>query len=188
MTTEATETPLLEDFGSRQNISMSHTHSQSEFLACALCSQLYVKPKLLPCLHTFCKHCIDSYTPSQSLSVTCPVCRDQSILPPDGVESIHDNTYVAQMTAFVTQQEHSATCSAENSASCQLHDGCTNMKLLPLQLVRLAAFRFRFFWSWVGFEYSDKNQLSCVLNERLFTSGFPSSLFCHCSFSIRIDY
>ncbi len=41
--------------------------------------------QVLPCLHTFCLSCLSKSTPEHSLTLTCPVCRLQSILPPEGV-------------------------------------------------------------------------------------------------------
>nr|XP_053636706.1 tripartite motif-containing protein 3-like isoform X5 [Cherax quadricarinatus] len=49
---------------------------------------------VLPCLHTFCEKCLITYTPAESLTLTCPVCRQQSILPKDGVPGLQSNTWV----------------------------------------------------------------------------------------------
>ena len=45
-------------------------------------------PQVLPCLHTFCECCLIAYLPPQSLTLTCPECRQQSILPEKGVSSL----------------------------------------------------------------------------------------------------
>ena len=40
---------------------------------------------MLPCLHTFCLNCLSVYLPPESLTITCPLCGQQSILPKRGV-------------------------------------------------------------------------------------------------------
>ncbi|XP_064079014.1 tripartite motif-containing protein 3-like isoform X3 [Macrobrachium nipponense] len=68
--------------------------ADSQLLHCGICTQRYSNPKVLPCLHTFCERCLISYTPAESLTLTCPVCRQQSILPKDGVPGLQSNTWV----------------------------------------------------------------------------------------------
>ncbi|XP_063605671.1 tripartite motif-containing protein 3-like isoform X1 [Penaeus indicus] len=68
--------------------------ADSQLLHCGICTRRYSNPKVLPCLHTFCERCLISYTPPESLTLTCPVCRQQSILPKDGVPGLQSNTWV----------------------------------------------------------------------------------------------
>jgi len=72
------------------------SHRQS-LLQCGICSDKYTDPKLLPCLHTFCRSCLQEYIPAHSLSVTCPTCRQQSILPQDGVTALQGNLFVVRL-------------------------------------------------------------------------------------------
>ena len=61
-------------------------------LTCSICSELFKKPKTLPCLHTFCKECIQASlgtTERVTGQKTCPLCR--SPLPQDGITSIPTN-------------------------------------------------------------------------------------------------
>ncbi|CAL4097070.1 unnamed protein product [Meganyctiphanes norvegica] len=71
--------------------------AESQLLHCGVCTRRYSNPKVLPCLHTFCEKCLISYTPDESLTLTCPVCRQQSILPKDGVPGLQSNTWVRGM-------------------------------------------------------------------------------------------
>lgn len=68
--------------------------AESQLLHCGICTRRYSNPKVLPCLHTFCERCLISYTPPESLTLTCPVCRQQSILPKAGVPGLQSNTWV----------------------------------------------------------------------------------------------
>ena len=43
--------------------------------------------QVLPCLHTFCLGCLGTYLPPESLTITCPLCGQQSILPQKGVSN-----------------------------------------------------------------------------------------------------
>jgi RING-type zinc-finger len=141
MTTELADAELPEVVGNGDNIAVDcvngdcATSSKSEFLACSLCHHRYVRPKLLPCLHTFCQQCIDSDTPAHSISVACPLCRHQSILPPDGIDSLHDNTYVAQMIKFIDQRLQCSICSCDGPAKCSAHGSCEGLQLSKLKLV-----------------------------------------------------
>ena len=67
--------------------------------------------QVLPCLHTFCERCLGSYIPDQSLSVTCPICRQQSILPEEGVTALQNNFFINHLMDVL---EHSQLCN-----SCQ---------------------------------------------------------------------
>ena len=57
-------------------------------LTCAICLSRYETPKVLPCLHTYCKGCLGdllakSHEPDK---VTCPQCKEEHKLPEDGVD------------------------------------------------------------------------------------------------------
>ncbi|NWZ93608.1 TRIM3 protein, partial [Nesospiza acunhae] len=54
-------------------------------------------PKPHPCLHTFCERCLQNYIPAQSLSLSCPVCRQTSILPERGVPALPNNFFITNL-------------------------------------------------------------------------------------------
>jgi hypothetical protein len=133
MTAEPAEVPCAENL-SENCVNGDCKAPMGCFLLCSLCHQQYTKPKLLPCLHTFCRQCIDSYTPAHSLAVVCPVCRHQSILPPDGIDSLHDNTYVTQMAGFV--DKHQQLSSSTDADFAALTSDGEYGQLSVLKLVR----------------------------------------------------
>ena len=57
-------------------------------LTCAICLSRYETPKVLPCLHTYCKGCLgDLLAKSREPDrVTCPQCKEEHQLPEDGVD------------------------------------------------------------------------------------------------------
>lgn len=52
-----------------------------EFLTCPICTEEFTDPRMLPCLHSFCHHCISDYIVENtneiksSKSFACPVCQ-----------------------------------------------------------------------------------------------------------------
>lgn len=44
-------------------------------LFCPLCHEMFVNPRLLPCLHTFCKRCLENLVVPRSSALSCPACR-----------------------------------------------------------------------------------------------------------------
>ncbi|XP_075565779.1 LOW QUALITY PROTEIN: tripartite motif-containing protein 3 [Pelecanus crispus] len=68
-----------------------------QFLVCSICLDRYRNPKVLPCLHTFCERCLQNYIPPQSLTLSCPVCRQASILPERGVAALQNNFFIANL-------------------------------------------------------------------------------------------
>ncbi|KAF3840913.1 hypothetical protein F7725_006775 [Dissostichus mawsoni] len=68
-----------------------------QFLVCSICLDHYHNPKVLPCLHTFCESCLQNYIPPESLTLSCPVCRQTSILPEKGVSALQNNFFITNL-------------------------------------------------------------------------------------------
>lgn len=67
------------------------TELEEGFLTCSICCLPYNQPKALPCLHPFCKGCLESYafrtsvrTENGLLLISCPICRQQCAVPSSG--------------------------------------------------------------------------------------------------------
>lgn len=86
-----------------------------QLLNCGICLERYKAPKVLPCLHTFCQKCLANYIPAESLSVTCPICRQQSILPVQGVSALQTNFFITNLMEVVDQPNICRTCSREQA-------------------------------------------------------------------------
>ncbi|KAI2558465.1 TRIM3 isoform 2, partial [Pan troglodytes] len=74
-----------------------------QFLVCSICLDRYQCPKVLPCLHTFCERCLQNYIPAQSLTLSCPVCRQTSILPEQGVSALQNNFFISSLMEAMQQ-------------------------------------------------------------------------------------
>uniref|UniRef100_A0A8D1JMQ6 Tripartite motif-containing protein 2 n=3 Tax=Sus scrofa TaxID=9823 RepID=A0A8D1JMQ6_PIG len=105
-----------------------------QFLICSICLERYKNPKVLPCLHTFCERCLQNYIPAYSLTLSCPVCRQTSILPEKGVAALQNNFFITnlmdvlQRTPGSNAEESSiletvTAVAAGKPLSCPNHDG-----------------------------------------------------------------
>ena len=50
---------------------------QNDELICVLCGDLFTNPRLLPCLHSFCKRCLEHTVNPRSTTLSCHVCRKE---------------------------------------------------------------------------------------------------------------
>ena len=55
-------------------------------LKCGICLELFLDPRSLPCLHTFCRECIQRSLNEEKHSLKCPVCRAEHELSVEEAE------------------------------------------------------------------------------------------------------
>jgi hypothetical protein len=50
-----------------------------EQVTCPICLEHYSDPRVLPCLHTYCRHCLEDLLAKgkRKASVVCPECREE---------------------------------------------------------------------------------------------------------------
>ncbi|XP_052086528.1 tripartite motif-containing protein 59-like [Mytilus californianus] len=101
-------------------MSVAVTDAFNDLLTCTICLETFKEPKYLPCLHTFCKSCINTYIVStvkgnNPNGFNCPVIRrsmpvnendekpDTWIVP---INDIKADTAVSGLFAHVTCKEH----------------------------------------------------------------------------------
>ena len=66
-----------------------------EDLKCGICLELFQDPRSLPCLHTFCRECIQRSLNEENHSLKCPVCRVKHELS-EGAGLLPVNQYALQ--------------------------------------------------------------------------------------------
>ena len=65
-------------------------------VSCAVCLEDYTEPKVLACLHVFCKKCLERLVVQDAANriVRCPNCRGTTRLPQDGVSQLQSAFYI----------------------------------------------------------------------------------------------
>ncbi|XP_066264245.1 tripartite motif-containing protein 2-like [Branchiostoma lanceolatum] len=75
------------------------TDFDERFLTCPVCLLHFRDPRVLPCLHTFCRECLQEWATKQQ-PLECPTCRTQVSLPDQGVDGLKTNFYVNNLLDF----------------------------------------------------------------------------------------
>ena len=74
-------------------------------LECSVCQELFSEvnePKILKCLHTFCKNCLEAWLSRQREGqLSCPTCRQVTECPDSNINSLPSNIFYKQMVEIV---------------------------------------------------------------------------------------
>ena len=105
----------------------------SMMLECPICQEQFTEPRVLPCQHTFCLHCLEKIREHQSTteSIPCPVCRATYYLTTAGIDDLPKNIFAANLIDIVCQddvqvQAGSGSSNTENRQLCTLDtDECS---------------------------------------------------------------
>ena len=70
-----------------------------ELTQCPICASAYVSPRSLPCVHTFCTACLETYIADKRPGdkATCPMCRQEFVIPGGGVAKLPVNIYIGRL-------------------------------------------------------------------------------------------
>ncbi|XP_078575537.1 E3 ubiquitin-protein ligase TRIM32-like [Branchiostoma floridae x Branchiostoma japonicum] len=92
-----------------------------EELTCSICLELFTRPKVLPCQHTFCQDCLEVHARKEGMS-ECPNCRQKVTLPSQGVAGLPDNSMAASMCERLKRQATLSTGEQPKSGKkCSIH-------------------------------------------------------------------
>ena len=90
-----------------------------EEITCSICGDLFTDPKTIPCLHTFCKQCIEKSIESNkkiASMVCCPLCR--APLPRDDVSSVPTNFTINRLVEIFGKRKEAGKSSALREIKC----------------------------------------------------------------------
>ena len=113
-------------------------------ITCGICQEHYTEPKVLPCLHYYCKKCILKLAlrTQSGKSFHCPECRCEATLPEGGVDNLKTAFFANRLKSKVTtlQRAHGKVevkceyCTASSNAdafcrqcSCFICNECVQL-------------------------------------------------------------
>ena len=89
-------------------------------LECSVCQELFSEvnePKILKCLHTFCKDCLEAWLSRQREGqLSCPTCRQITECPSSNINCLPSNLFYKQMVEIV--EANSGTAHEDDSLHC----------------------------------------------------------------------
>ncbi|CAD5216232.1 unnamed protein product [Bursaphelenchus okinawaensis] len=88
--------PPLENNKPKTNGSVNPLEKIEQLLTCSICLDRYKMPKLLPCHHTFCLPCLESYADTVHHNLKCPECRSEHAVPFEGAKAFPNNLTLAK--------------------------------------------------------------------------------------------
>ncbi len=103
------------------SLDLSLAEGVDKELTCAVCLGRYKHPKVLPCLHTYCKNCLESLLGSTS-KLTCPQCKEIHEVPSGGIDSFKTYFTINNLIELLHIHEVSS-CSGESGKTIQCESG-----------------------------------------------------------------
>ncbi|XP_070548130.1 tripartite motif-containing protein 2-like [Ptychodera flava] len=79
-----------------------------DYVACSICLERYMKPKVLPCLHTFCERCLCGWVEKHG-ELNCPACKTPCDLQDGGISELKDNFFMSSLVDLVIERRHIAS-------------------------------------------------------------------------------
>ena len=92
-----------------------------EQLTCPICLEQFTNPKILPCFHSFCLHCLEGVAPELvegNLCLPCPTCRSPCPNPDKGLASLIPSFVINNLSEVYDLMKK---VSGDQQASC---DNC----------------------------------------------------------------
>ena len=74
-----------------------------EELTCVCCGNLFVGPKTVPCLHTFCSNCVESSVDAETGDFTCAVCG--TVFSKEEIADIPGNASISHLVAITKKHK-----------------------------------------------------------------------------------
>lgn len=74
---------------------------------CPICSERFTDPISLPCIHTYCSKCINSYCSDKQPGdqMPCPVCRRKFSIPEGGLSVLPRNFFMEKLVGMLERQK-----------------------------------------------------------------------------------
>ena len=94
-------------------------------ITCAICQEHYTEPKVLPCLHYYCKMCVLNLAlrTASNKPFSCPECRKETTLPEGGVDELKTAFFINRFKSnyYALERVHGKV-----EVKCEACAGSTN--------------------------------------------------------------
>lgn len=101
---------------------------------CSICTETFKEPKILACIHTFCKICLEKFAAKLEKSpgdeVPCPICRKKFLIPDDGFNGLQKNFFMENLIEMKSNLNASSNRSV--CESCKDQDSSVEISDLPV--------------------------------------------------------
>ena len=96
---------------------MATAKQLDDITECPICTEVYTDPRVLPCVHTYCLKCIETWSKDKQPGdkLACPLCRKEFSLPSNGCGDLPKNFFVAnflQMKELSSVESKTSPCEA----------------------------------------------------------------------------
>ncbi len=95
----ASTSPVLCEHGRKVRCREIFLEQLEKEVTCGICQEYYTDPKILPCLHYYCKQCVLKLALRTGIDEPfhCPECRCKVTLPEEGVEGLKSSFFVGRL-------------------------------------------------------------------------------------------
>ena len=95
-----------------------------EWLTCPVCLDHYTNTKTLPCLHSFCQHCLEGLPldkKNETYYLSCPTCRYETELPEEGARAFPVAFNLNSIKEMYSLTKKTADLSNPQETTCSDH-------------------------------------------------------------------
>ncbi|XP_071836423.1 uncharacterized protein [Apostichopus japonicus] len=89
------------------------------FFECSICLELFKEPKQLPCLHRFCKQCLETIIEGQVGTFQCALCKDVCKIPNNRIDGFKTDFHMKSMLQFIQLQKTFENKEERECISCE---------------------------------------------------------------------
>ncbi|PIK42953.1 hypothetical protein BSL78_20196 [Apostichopus japonicus] len=94
-------------------------HFKESFFTCSVCLDQFKEPKQLPCLHRYCKECLQTLIQtSNNNKVNCPLCNQKCTISANGIEDFQTDFLMKSMLEFLQLQKSWESHDLKKRMSC----------------------------------------------------------------------
>ena len=89
------------------NITSKSLEQLEREITCGVCQEHYNEPKILPCLHYYCKKCVLdlSQKAGPAKSFSCPECHNEGTIPEEGEDGLKAAFFVNRLKSIVSSMK-----------------------------------------------------------------------------------